>query len=238
MFNASILTAFPELFPGPLSSSVVGHALKKGIWSIDVFNIRDFAFNNNKKIDDRPYGGGSGMVMRADVLSVAIDHIVKKNMLILNTSPRGKVLNHTYAKDILQNENILIICSHYEGIDQRVLDFYNIQDISIGNYVISGGEIAAMTILDCCIRLIPGVLKNYSSLDCESFTCCGNESCLVEYSHYTRPAVWRGINVPDVLKSGNHSEIKRWRDLNSRYMTSKQRPDLWELYCNNNIEEK
>lgn len=233
MVNFTVITDFVDLFPGPLASSVVGRALKDGIWSLNLLNIRSFAKDRHKTIDDRPYGGGSGMVMKPDVLASAIDS-VNKNQLILNTSPRGRLLNYQYAKNIVENKNILIICSHYEGIDQRVLDFYNAQDISIGDYVLSGGEIAAMAIIDTCVRLLPGVLKNSCSLDYESFTSCKNSSCLLEYSHYTRPSVWRGINVPDVLLSGHHRNIEEWRRKNAEITTIKRRPDLWKIYTNNN----
>ncbi|CAK8163291.1 tRNA m(1)G37 methyltransferase [Candidatus Xenohaliotis californiensis] len=230
MFSVKVITAFPDMFPGPLSKSVVGRALYKKFWDIDVIDIRSFTTDKRQSIDDRPYGGGSGMLIKPEVLASAIDYILKPGMRILNTSPRGRLLSYDYAKDIARSKNIILICGHYEGIDQRVLDFYNVEDISIGDYVLSGGELAAMVIIDSCVRLLPGVLKNDNSLDFESFTCCRNASALLEYNQYTRPLIWRNMRVPDILLSGHHDNIDKWRIGVAEMITKQRRSDLWQIY--------
>jgi len=230
MFNVKILTIFPELFPGPLGISVLGRALKKKLWSLDVKNIRDFAIDKHKSVDDTPAGGGDGMIFKPDVLGRAIEstqkNFTKPKAKIIYLSPRGKLLNQKVAKEILSNKNIILICGRFEGIDQRVLDYYNVEELSIGNYILSGGEIAAFAMIDSCVRLIPGVLGKETSNKEESFGIDTDYEHLVEYDQYTRPSSWKGITIPDVLLSGNHKEIKKWQLENARARTKRQRSDL------------
>ncbi len=223
-FNAHILTLFPDMFPGPLAHSVVGRALDKGIWSLSTTNIRDFATDNHKTVDDTPYGGGAGMVMRADIVGHAIESLpqeAKKTIYYL--SPRGKTLDQAKANEIAKAGNVTLLCGHYEGVDARVLDYYNVEELSIGDYVLSGGEIAAHVVLDSVVRLLPGVLGSEESLVNESF-----ENSLLEHSHYTRPLVWNGLSVPEVLLSGHHANIDAYRLEESQKLTEARRPDLWQ----------
>jgi tRNA (guanine37-N1)-methyltransferase len=227
-FRVTILTLFPEMFPGPLGYSLAGNAYAKNIWSLDVINIRDFGLTKHQNVDDEPYGGGNGLVMRADVLGSALDHAqtINPRAKIYYPSPRGKVLNQSIAKEIIAEENIIILCGRFEGIDERVIDEYNATEISIGDYILSGGEIAGFAIIDACIRLLPGVLANQETLMSESFEGAGNLASLLEYPLYTRPQEWRGKKVPDVLLSGNHKQIKEWQFEQAKLITSKRRPDL------------
>ena len=224
----NILTLFPEMFPSMLGQSLAGKALERGDWSFDTINIRDFATNNHKTVDDTPYGGGAGMVMRADVIESALLSIKKPSRKIY-LSPRGKVLNQALAKKLSQESSITLLCGRYEGVDQRVLDAHNFEEISIGDYVLSGGEPAAMILMDSCIRLLDGVLGNADTADNESFGI--NTGGLLEYPHYTRPAEWTDANgvthkVPEVLKNGNHAHIKDWQHEQSLKVTKAVRPDL------------
>jgi len=217
----NILTIFPELFPGTLASGVVGRALQKNIWTYDTINIRDFAINNYGSVDDEQFGGGAGMVMRPDVLGATIDS-VKNPGKIIYFSPRGKVLTQKLAHEYLKNENITLLCGRYEGIDERVIEEYNIEELSIGDYVLSGGELAAQVFVDSLVRLLDNVLGGGSdSTDNESFEIGG-----LEWPLYTRPSVWRGRNVPEVLLSGHHGNIERWRKQQSDEITKERRPDL------------
>jgi tRNA (guanine37-N1)-methyltransferase len=227
-FHAAILTSFPEMFPGTLGMSLAGTALKNDIWSYEAINIRDFGLTRHKNMDDEPFGGGNGMVIRPDVLGDAIDFALDKNpdAQICYMSPRGTVLKQHHLKKIVAHKNIIVICGRFEGIDERVIEEYNIQEISIGDFVLSGGELAAMVMLDACIRLIPGVLKNQDTLSEESFCKIGKREVLLEYPLYTRPAVWREREVPKVLTSGNHQKIAAWRLQKSREITAQRRPDL------------
>lgn len=217
----NILTIFPEMFPGTLDGGVVGRALDKKIWSMDVVNIRDFAINNYGSVDDEQFGGGAGMVMRADVLGNAIDSVKKPGKIIF-FSPRGKQLNQKMVHEYSKYATITLICGRYEGIDQRVIDEYNIEEVSIGDYVLSGGEIAAQVFIDSCIRLMDNVLGGgKDSINNESFEIGG-----LEWPLYTRPSVWRGRKVPEVLLSGHHGNIERWRKQQSDDLTKERRPDL------------
>ena len=224
VMKVKILTIFPELFPGFLGTSLTGRALDEGKWSIEVVNIRDYAFDKHGSVDDTPSGGGAGMVMRADVLGEALKANYKGGRLI-NMSPRGTPFTQAKAHELANEEELTIICSRFEGIDQRVLDEYNAEDVSIGDYILTGGEQAAMIMLDAIIRLLPDVLGNAESTIAESF-----EEVLLEHPQYTRPTNWMGRDIPEVLLSGHHKKIDEWRHLQSEEITKQRRPDLWEKY--------
>ena len=228
MWTVRVFTLYPELFPGPLGSGLYKKALEKKLWSLEIVNIRDFAMDKNKTVDDTPFGGGSGMLMRADVIANSLDKkISNKNDPIIYLSPKGKIFDQSYARSIL-NKNINIICGHFEGVDQRLLDSRNIEEVSVGDFVLSGGEMAALVVIDTIVRLIPGVLGNKNSLTEESF-----ESNLLEYPQYTKPQIWEEKTVPVVLLSGDHAKIKDWRLSQSEAITRRRRPDLWEKYKKN-----
>jgi len=228
MWKVRVFTLYPELFPGPLGIGLYKKALEKKLWSLEVINIRDYASDKHKTVDDTPFGGGSGMIMRADVLANSLDkNIFNKNESIIYLSPKGKKFDQIEAKKMLDN-NINILCGHFEGIDERLLKTRNIEEVSIGDYVLSGGEIGAFVVIDAIVRLIPGVLGNLNSLSEESF-----ERDLLEYPQYTKPQKWEEKKVPDVLLSGNHSKIKDWRLSQSRDITRRRRPDLWKKYKKN-----
>ena len=227
MWTVRVFTLYPELFPGPLGSGLYKKALEKKLWSLEVVNIRDHASDKHKTVDDTPFGGGSGMVMRADVIANSLDeNISNKTEPIIYLSPNGKKFDQTYARKIM-DKNINIICGHFEGVDQRLLETRNIEELSIGDYVLSGGEIAAFVLIDTIVRLIPGVLGNSNSLAEETF-----EGNLLEYPHYTKPQKWEKRQVPDVLLSGDHAKIKDWRLSQSEDITRRQRSDLWKKYKN------
>ena len=226
--KVNILTLFPEMFPGCLGESLAGKALERGDWAYNAVNIRGFAQDTHKTVDDTPYGGGAGMVMRADVIEKALTSIPTPGRKIY-LSPRGKVFNQALAKELSQEENLTLLCGRYEGVDQRVLDAHDFEEISIGDYVLSGGEPAALIMMDACIRLLPGVMGNDDTADNESFG--ANTGGLLEYPHYTRPAEWTDTNgqthnVPEVLKNGDHAKIEKWRKEQSEQITQKRRPDL------------
>lgn len=224
LFHVTILSLFPEMFPGTLQYSLAGQGLTKGLWSYEVINIRDFGISKHKNVDDEPYGGGNGLVMRPDVIGEALDSILKENRAdIYYMSPRGKPLNQRLVKQIVEKKNIIILCGRFEGIDERLIEEYNAIEISLGDFVLSGGEVAAMAMLDACIRLIPGVLANQDTLVEESFS---DADGLLEYPLYTRPAKWRNRCVPEVLLSGNHQKIREWRHEQSQKITEQRRPDL------------
>ena len=228
MWTARVFTLYPELFPGPLSSGLYKKALDKKIWSLEIVNIRDYAEDKHKTVDDTPFGGGSGMIMRADVLANSLDkNISDKTESIIYLSPKGKKFDQNYAKKILHT-NINIICGHFEGTDQRLLETRNIEEVSVGDFILSGGEIGAFLIIDTIVRLIPGVLGNSNSLTDETF-----EKNLLEYPQYTKPQKWEKMEVPDVLLTGDHAKIKDWRLSQSRDITRRRRPDLWEKYKKN-----
>ena len=228
MWTVRVFTLYPELFPGPLDSGLYKKALDKKIWSLEVVNIRDYATDKHKTVDDTPFGGGSGMLLRADVIANALDkNISNKNEPIIYLSPKGKKFDQIYAKKIL-DKNINIICGHFEGVDQRLLETRNIEEVSIGDYVLSGGEIGAFVLIDTMVRLIPGVLGNSNSLTEETF-----ERNLLEYPQYTKPQKWEKKEVPNVLLSGDHAKIKDWRLMQSEDITRRRRPDLWTKYKKN-----
>ena len=225
MWTVRVFTLYPELFPGPLDSGLYKKALDKKIWSLEVVNIRDYATDKHKTVDDTPFGGGSGMLIRADVIANALDkNISNKNEPIIYLSPKGKKFNQIYAKKIL-DKNINIICGHFEGVDERILETRNIEEISIGDYILSGGEIGAFVIIDAVVRLLSGVIGNPKSLSEESF-----ENHLLEYPQYTKPQKWEGKEVPSLLLTGDHKKIKDSRLTQSEDITRRRRPDLWEKY--------
>jgi len=228
MWKARVFTLYPELFPGPLGIGLYKKALDKKLWSLEVINIRDYAKDKNQTVDDTPFGGGSGMLMRADIVANALDKkILDKNEPIIYLSPKGKKFDQAYAKKIL-NKNINIICGHFEGIDQRLLETRNIEEVSVGDFILSGGEIGALIVIDSIVRLIPGVLGNSDSLVDETF-----EENLLEYPQYTKPKKWENKDIPEVLLSGDHAKIKGWRLDQSKDITRRRRPDLWEKYKKN-----
>ena len=228
MFQAQVFTLYPEVFPGPLSKGLYGKALSNKLWDLSVINIRDLATDKHKTVDDTPYGGGTGMLLKADVLANALDQKVKKGERVFYLSPKGKKFDQKLAQDLSKEKSISLICGHFEGVDERVLATRNIEEISIGDYVLSGGETAALVVLDSILRLLPGVLGNdKSSLD-ETF-----ENGLLEYPQYTKPQIWEEKSVPDVLLSGDHSKIKDWRLSQSEAITRVRRPDLWRKYKKN-----
>lgn len=224
MLNVQVLTVFPELFPGFLGYSLTGKALNDGIWSIKSINIRDYAFDKHGSVDDTPCGGGAGMIMRPDVLGAAIKANYHGGKLIY-MSPRGTPLTQQKVHELSKEENLTIICARFEGVDQRVLDAYDVEEISIGDYILTGGEQAAQIMLDAIIRLLPDVLGNKDSLSDESF-----ENYLLEYPQYTRPAVWNNMEVPEVLMSGHHKNIEQWRKQKAIEVTQNRRPELLKKY--------
>jgi len=228
MWTARVFTLYPEIFPGPLASGLYKKALDKKIWSLEIINIRDYTKDKHKNVDDTPFGGGSGMVMRADVLANSLDKNIKnKKEPIIYLSPKGKKFDQVYSKKIAK-KNLNIICGHFEGVDERILETRNIEEVSIGDFVLSGGEIAALVIIDSVVRLLPGVIGNSSSLAEESF-----ENNLLEYPQYTKPQKWEEKEVPNVLLKGDHKKIKDWRLTQSEDITRRRRSDLWEKYKKN-----
>ena len=225
MWKARIFTLYPEIFPGPLKKGLYGKALFNKIWNLDVINIRDSAEDKHKTVDDTPFGGGTGMLIKPDVLARSIDQNVNKNEKIFYLSPKGKLFNQKIAKSLSKENCVNLICGHFEGVDQRLLETRNIEEISIGDYILSGGETAAFVIIDSILRLVPGILGNEQSIDDESF-----ENGLLEYPQYTKPQIWEEKSVPDVLLTGDHSKIKDWRLSKSEAITRLRRPDLWQKY--------
>ena len=229
MLRAQIFTLYPEFFPGPLSKGLYGKAMSKKLWDLKVVNIRDYATDKHKTVDDTPYGGGSGMLMKPDVLAKSIDENVVKNERVFYLSPKGKLFDQNFAKDLSKEQSISLICGHFEGVDERILSTRKIEEISLGDFVLSGGETAAYVVLDSILRLLPGVLGNDQSTNDESF-----ENGLLEYPQYTKPPIWEEKSVPDVLLSGDHAKIKDWRLSQSEAITRVRRPDLWEKYNKKN----
>jgi len=228
MFQVKIFTLYPDFFPGILGKGIYGRAIEKSLWNLNVINIRDYAEDKHKTVDDTPYGGGEGMVLKPDVVAKALDQNLKKDEKIIYLTPKGKTFDQNTAKNFLKNKKINILCGHFEGIDQRVIDSRGIEEISIGDFILSGGETAAYVILDSILRLVPGVLGNENSNKNESF-----ENGLLEYPQYTKPQIWEKTTVPEVLLSGDHSKIKDWRLSQSEAITRIRRPDLWQKYKKN-----
>ncbi|MGA9582156.1 MAG: tRNA (guanosine(37)-N1)-methyltransferase TrmD [Allosphingosinicella sp.] len=224
-WRAVALTLYPEMFPGPLGISLAGRALNQGIWSLDPVQIRDFATDKHRSVDDTPAGGGAGMVMRADVLGAAVDHVLGESseVPLLAMTPRGRPLTQAFVRELADGPGVSILCGRFEGIDERLFEARPIVPVSVGDYVLSGGEIGALVLLDACVRLLPGVMGAASSGEEESF-----ESGLLEYPHYTRPVEWEGRRIPEVLRSGDHARIAAWRQAQATSDTRSRRPDLIE----------
>ena len=228
MWQAQVFTLYPEVFPGPLSKGLYGKALSKKLWNLNIVNIRDAAEDKHKTVDDTPYGGGSGMLLKADVLAKSLDQNKIEGEKIIYLSPKGKKFDQNYAQELSNEKSVSLICGHFEGVDERVLSTRNIEEISIGDYILSGGETAAFVVIDSILRLLPGVLGNENSSMDESF-----ENGLLEYPQYTKPQIWEKKSVPEVLLSGNHNKIKDWRLSQSEAITRDRRPDLWQKYKKN-----
>ena len=220
-WSADVLTLYPEMFPGPLGKSLSGKALKKGIWSLNIYDLKEFGLGPHKSVDEKPSGGGPGMVLRADVIDTAISHCFKKDRPLIYFSPKGKPLNQDTIEKFSSTKGVSIICGHFEGIDQRIIDLHDIEEISIGDYILSGGEIATIVFLDSLVRLLPDVLGNNNSKKIESFT-----DGLLEYPQYTKPNEFKGMKIPDILLSGNHKAIKEWQENQALSLTKLRRPDL------------
>ena len=229
MFIAQVFTLYPDSFPGPLDKGLYGKAMEKKIWDLKTVDIREYALDKHKTVDDTPYGGGSGMLLKPDVVAKSLDANIKNGEKIFYLSPRGKVFNQNISKEISKEKKVNLICGHFEGIDQRVLDNREIEEISIGDFVLSGGESASYVFLDAILRLIPGVIGNEESKNEESF-----ENGLLEYPQYTKPQIWEEKSVPNVLLSGDHAKIKDWRLTQSKAITRHRRPDLWQKYNKKN----
>ena len=225
MWTARVFTLYPEIFPGPLNKGLYGKALEKKVWNLEIINIRDSAGDKHKTVDDTPFGGGSGMLLKPDVLGKSLDSNIKKGERIFYLSPKGKKFDQKIAKELSKEANINLICGHFEGVDERILDTRNIEEISIGDYILSGGESASFVVIDAVLRLLPGVLGNDMSKKDESF-----EDGLLEYPQYTKPQIWEKKSVPEVLLSGDHAKIKDWRLSQSKDITRRRRPDLWKKY--------
>jgi len=228
MWKAQVFTLYPEIFPGPLNKGLYGKALSKKIWNLKVVNIRDSAEDKHKTVDDTPFGGGSGMLLKPDVLAKSIDQNVNIGEKIFYLSPKGKKFDQKIAKDLAKEKYINLICGHFEGVDERILTTRIIEEISIGDFILSGGETAALVIIDSILRLLPGVIGNDMSKKDESF-----ENGLLEYPQYTKPLIWEKKSVPEVLLSGDHAKIKDWRLSQSEAITRDRRPDLWQKYKRN-----
>ena len=224
-WTARVLTLFPDMFPGPLGHSLAGRALADGIWTLEVVDIRAFARDKHRAVDDAPFGGGPGMVMRPDVLAAAIDSLARPaggRAARLCLTPRGVPLTQARVRALSGTGEVVLVCGRFEGVDQRVIEARGLEEVSVGDFVLSGGEIAAMAVIDACVRLLPGVVGDAAGLEEESF-----EAGLLEYPHYTRPQTWEGRTVPDVLLSGHHERIRAWRQAEAETLTRRRRPDLW-----------
>ena len=228
MFLSRIFTLYPEYFPGYLNKGLFGKALSAKIWNLETVNIRDYTFDKHRTVDDTPYGGGNGMLIKADVLARSLDENIKEKEKIIYLSPKGKLFDHKYAKELSTEKTLNLICGHFEGIDERIIQNRNIEEVSIGDFVLSGGEVATFVVLDAILRFIPGVLGNENSTQDESF-----ENGLLEYPQYTKPQNWEDKSVPDVLLSGDHAKIKDWRLSQSEAITRVRRPDMWQKYKKN-----
>jgi len=230
-WTARVLTIFPEMLPGMLGHSIAGKALERGLWALEALDIRDFAEDRHSRVDDTPFGGGAGMVMRADVIDRALGEAIGRDEAagggspVIYLSPRGRRLDQDRVREVAAGPGAILLCGRYEGVDQRVLDARDVEEISLGDFVLSGGEPAALALIDACIRLLPGVMGAEASLEEESFV-----AGLLEYPHYTRPAEWCGRAVPEVLLSGHHEKIRAWRRAEAERITRESRPDLWTRY--------
>lgn len=224
-WRASVLTIFPEMFPGPLGVSLAGKALAGGLWSLQIVDIRDFATDKHRSVDDTPAGGGPGMVMKPDVLARAVDATATDALPRLLLSPRGRPLTQARVETLSRAAGVMLVCGRFEGIDERVIAGRDLEEVSIGDYVLSGGEIAAMTLIDACVRLLPGVMGAPHSAADESFA-----AGLLEYPHYTRPQLWEGRPIPEVLISGDHAKVATWRRAEAERLTRERRPDLWAAF--------
>ncbi|AVX02874.1 tRNA (guanine(37)-N(1))-methyltransferase [Maritalea myrionectae] len=226
-FKADIITLFPDLFPGPLGASILGRAAEKGTWSLNATQLRDFATDKHKKVDDTPAGGGPGLVLKPDILAKAIDHISPENdpRPRILMSARGKPFDQQMARDWAAGPGVVIICGRFEGVDQRVIDKRDLTEVSVGDFVLCGGEVAAMTMLEATVRLLPGVMGSAESEADESF-----ENGLLEYPQYTRPAEFEGEPIPEIVTSGDHKKVNQWRQEQSEELTKQNRPDLWDKY--------
>ena len=227
-WKAKVLTLFPEMFPGPLGLSLAGQGLEAGSWALEAVDIRDFAADKHRTVDDLPFGGGPGMVIRPDVVSEAIDAAAgaDPSLALIYLTPRGRPLTQARVGELARGPGIVLLCGRYEGLDERVLDAHGLDEISLGDFVLSGGEAAAIAVIDACVRLLPGVVGAPESLIDESF-----ENGLLEYPQYTRPREWRGRTVPEVLVSGDHEKVKAWRRHQAKAITRERRPDLWARYA-------
>ena len=234
LWKAVVLTLFPEMFPGPLGQSLAGRALSEGVWSLESVDIRGFASDKHRSVDDAPFGGGAGMVMRPDVLDAAIRAVrcaadaagSRTDGPLIYFTPRGRLLTQTRVRELAAEPGATLLCGRFEGVDQRVLDAHQAEEISLGDFVLSGGEPAALMLMDAVVRLLPGVTGNQESLEEESF-----EGGLLEYPHFTRPKEWQGRSVPEVLISGHHENVRLWRQRQAEDVTRQRRPDLWERYA-------
>lgn len=224
LWSVHILTLFPEMFPGLLGFSLPGKALENCIWNLNAIQIRDFATDKHHTVDDTPYGGGAGMVMKPDVLDAALNSLPQGTRKIY-LSPRGKKLDQALLHDLAAAPQIALLCGRYEGVDQRVIDAHQLEEVSLGDFVLAGGEVAAMALIEGVVRLLPGVLGNANTVDEESFA-----GGLLEYPHYTKPATWQGMDVPEILLSGDHAKVKEWRLSQAKALTQARRPDLWQQY--------
>ncbi len=225
LWQATVLTLFPEMFPGPLAHSLAGKSLNEGIWSLKKLDIREFARDKHQTVDDAPLGGGAGMVLKPDVVASALDAAKSCPGPRIYLSPRGRVLDQGLVRDLVAANGAVLLCGRYEGVDQRVIDKADMMEVSIGDYILSGGETAALTLIDAVVRLLPGVMGKEASHREESF-----ETGLLEHSHYTQPRVWNGIEAPEVLASGHHRKIAEWRQADAEKETQLRRPDLWQHY--------
>lgn len=230
-FQATILTLFPEMFPGTLGHSLAGRALDNGVWSLITKQIREFATDKHKTVDDAPLGGGHGLILKPDVVSAALNDVAKAPGRRLYMSPRGVPLSQELVRDLAKDEGVVIVCGRYEGLDQRVIDHHQLMEVSVGDYILSGGELAAQILLDAVIRLLPGVMgKEIGHLQ-ESF-----ETGLLEHDHYTQPRMWNEMSAPEILGSGHHQKIAAWRDNQAKELTKRRRPDLWQRFLAKNEE--
>ena len=225
VWRATVLTVFPDMFPGPLGLSLAGRGLERGLWAMDVLDIRDYARDKHRSVDDEPFGGGPGMVLRADVVDAALAAVAERPGPVIYLTPRGRLLDQALVRRLAAEPGMTLLCGRYEGVDQRVLEARAVEEVSVGDYVLSGGEPAAIAVIDAVVRLLPGILGNEESPAEESF-----ESGLLEHPHYTRPAEWQGRGVPEVLTSGHHEEVRRWRLRAAEQTTKQRRPDLWARY--------